>query len=75
MISPTEKEFIMSAGVPQLAAWPLSGRNADQEAFQRKLLGYSGHHGEKKQHLIMNQSSENGVAGARRGIEIPFRDL
>ena len=75
VISPTEKEFIMPAGVPQLAAWPLSGRNVEQEAFQRKLLGYSGHHGEGKQHLIMNQSSENGVAGARRGIEIPFRDL
>ena len=41
VISPTQKDFIMPMGVPQLAAWPLSGKSADQEAFQRELLIYS----------------------------------
>ena len=74
VISPTEKEFIMPAGVPQLAAWPVSGNNAEQNTFQKRLLGYSDDYGEEKRHQIMNQSSRNRVAGVRRGIEIPFRD-
>lgn len=75
VISPTQEKFIMPAGVPQLAAWPLLGRNADQKAFQKRLLDCSGHHGGEKHRLIMNHSSRGGVAGATREIEIPFVDL
>ena len=37
VISLSEREFIMPTGVPQLAAWPLSGKSADRVAFQQKL--------------------------------------
>ena len=60
--------------VPQLPTWPLSETNAEQEVFQRKLLGYSGQHGEGKQHLIMNPFSENGAAGLERDRD-SIRDL
>ena len=41
VVSPTQKDFIMPTGVPQLSAWPLSGNNVDQEDFQKQLQGYS----------------------------------
>lgn len=75
VFSPTGREFIIPAGVPQLAAWPLSGRGVDQKAFQRKLLDCSSHHGGVKRCQTMNHFSTNGVAGVRNGIEIPFEVL
>ena len=40
VISPTQQEFIMPAGVPQLVVWPLSGISGDQEVFQKKLQDF-----------------------------------
>ena len=72
VISPTQKNFIMPTGVPQLAAWPLSGRSVDQEAFWKKLLNYSQHPGELRHLQVMRVSSNIGIAGVRDGIEIPL---
>ena len=48
VISPIQRELIMQAGIPQLAAWPLSGCDVNQEAFQQRLLDYSQPPGETK---------------------------
>ena len=45
---PIQREFIMPAWVPHIAAWPLSGCNVIQEAFQQRLLDYSQPPGETK---------------------------
>jgi len=37
VISPTQEEFIIPAGVPQLVIWPLSGIKANQEGFQKEF--------------------------------------
>ena len=72
VVSPTQKDFIMPTGVPQLAAWPLSGNTVDQEDFQKQLQGYSQPPGGTKQSPIMNLSSNVGIAGVKSGIEIPL---
>ena len=38
----------MPAWIPQLVAWPLSGYDVNQEAFQQRLLDYSQPPGETK---------------------------
>ena len=75
VISPSEREFIMPAGVPQLAAWPLSGKSADREAFQQKLHGWSQLYCVPNQHHLMNPPLGNGTAGVWNGLEIPLRAL
>ena len=75
VISPSEREFIMPAGVPQLAAWPLSGKSADREAFQQKLHSWSQLHCVPNQHHLMHPSLGNGTAGVWNGVEIPLRAL
>ena len=61
VISPSERECIMPAGVPQLAAWPLSGKSADRVAFQQKLHSWSQLHCVPSQHHLMNPSLGNGT--------------
>ena len=68
-----EWEFIMPSGVPQLAAWPLSGNSADREAFQQQLCIWSQHPCDSRQHHHMNLSLGNGTADVWNRIEIPLR--
>ena len=56
--------------MPHLAAWPLSGKSANQEAFQRELLVYSQHPGGVRPPQVMKASSNAGIAGIRNGIEV-----
>ena len=72
VISPSQREFIMPTGVPQLAAWPLSGNSAGQEVFQQMLLGCSQHPGGTRPPHLMNPSSKCGTAGVWKGAEIPL---
>ena len=65
----------MPTGVPQLAAWPLSGNSANQEAFQQKLLSCSQHPGETRSLHLMNPSSKSGAVGVWKGVEIPLKVL
>ena len=53
----------MPVGVPQLAAWPLSGKSVDQVAFQQKLHSWSQLCCVPSQHHLMNLSLGNGTAG------------
>ena len=69
VISPTQEEFIMPSGVPQLVVWPLSGIAAEQEVFQKEPQGYWDLHGETKLNLHM------GIADLGSEIEIPLRAL
>ena len=41
VVSPTQKDFIMPTGVPQLAAWPSSGKNAGLSEGASDLLSAS----------------------------------
>ena len=75
VISPTQEEFIMPAGVPQLVVRPLTGIVAEQEAFQRELQCYWSQHGGTKLSLPMSHSSNGGIAGVRNGVEIPLGAL
>ena len=59
----------------QLAAWPISGDPAKQEAFQRELQSSSCAHGERSPSPPTTHSFTSGSAGALNGIEIPFMDL
>ena len=64
-----------ATGVPQLAAWPLSGKSVDQEDFQKQLQGYSQLPGGTRQPPVMTLSSNVGIAGVRNDIEIPLGAL
>ena len=48
-VTSRKRESIVSTGVPHLAAWPLSGIDADQKAFHQQLLSWSQHHGDPSQ--------------------------
>ena len=72
VISPTQEEFIMPAGVPQLVVWPLSGIKADQEGFQRELHDYWNPPGEIRPSQHMSHSLNVGLVGVRNGLEIPL---
>ena len=72
VISPTQQEFIMPSGVPQLVVWPLSGVPADRKAFQQRLHNYWKLHGEARQLQSMNPSSNSRIVGVRNGIGIPL---
>jgi hypothetical protein len=75
VISPVQKVFIMPEGVPQLAIWPLSGRSAEQQAFQRQLLNCSEPYREARLNPTSSLSSKSEIAGVRIGVEIPFKAL
>ena len=72
VISPTQEEFIMPSGVPQLVVWQLSGNGADQEAFQKQLQDYWSHHGGTTPNKHMSLSLNGGIAGVRNRIKIPL---
>ena len=75
VISPSQRELIMPAEVPQLAAWPLSGNSANREVFHQELLGCSQHPGEARPPQLMNPSSKRGTTGVWKEVEIPLKVL
>ena len=60
---------------PQLAVWPISGRNTEVKSFQRKLRHYSLKRGGPRPISLTTHSSTSGVAGVTEGVQIPFVDL
>ena len=72
VISPTQQEFIMPAGVPQLVVWPLSGISGDQEVFQKKLQDFWHPPGGTRQNQHMSLYSNGGIAGVRNRTKIPL---
>ena len=77
VISPTQEEFIMPAGVPQLVVWPLSSQHQSRlEGFSEgasRLLESSWREIRPNQH--MSHSSNIGLVGVRSGLEIPLEVL
>ena len=57
---------------PQLAMWPISGRDTETKSFQRKLPHYSSGPDGLKQTNPMTHFSTSGTTGAIGGIQIPF---
>ena len=60
---------------PQLAVWPVSGRDTELLAFQQQLQTSCWPPGGRSPHKLMTPYSEDGLAGVLRGIAIPFQDL
>jgi len=60
--------------LPQLAVWPISGRNLEVEVFQRQLKSSYLPPGEAKHPKPMTHTSRSGWAGVLNGALIPFQD-
>jgi len=60
--------------LPQLAAWPVSGRSLEVEAFQKLLRSSSSSPGEARHPHPTTPTSGSGWAGVLNGIWIPFQD-
>ncbi len=60
---------------PQLAAWPISGKNAEITSFRRKLARSSLARGGKKQVNPTTPSLGDGIAGVVDGVPIHFQAL
>ena len=60
---------------PQLAVWPISGRDTESMSFQRKLHPSCSNPGELRQIGLTTHSSGSGIAGVIHGVQIPFRVL
>ena len=66
---PTDQDFIMDQGVPELVAWPISGNPSNREEFLLKLQTSFYPHGTTTPCL------PNGQIGVSKGIGIPLLDL
>ena len=60
--------------LPQLAVWPISGKNLDMEVFQRQLKSSYLHPGEAKPPEPMILTLINGWASVLNRVLILFRD-
>ena len=60
---------------PQLAIWPISGRDSDARNFQKRLQALFSAHGGSRQTNRMTPCLGNGIAGVLDGVQIPFRAL
>jgi hypothetical protein len=63
------------ATTPQLAVWPISGKDIVTTKFQKKLRSSCSHHGGRNPPSHTTHSFKSGSAGALNGIPILFRDL
>jgi len=60
---------------PQLAVWPVSGRNTELLAFQPKLQTSCQPPGGQSPHKLTTPYSNDGLAGVLRRITIPFQSI
>jgi len=75
VVMPTQQEFLMKQGMPQLIPWPISGNPIHHEDFLRKLQASFSPPGETKTTLSMDPPLLNGLADLTSRVEITFRDL
>ena len=68
---PTGSQMEMA---PQLAVWPVSGKDYLVAAFQRKLLNSCCSHGGLSQPSHMTHTSVSGQASVLKGVVILFQD-
>ena len=60
---------------PQLAVWTMSGQNTPPRNFLEKLQNSSLPHGVRNRPRRTIPCSTNGLAGATKGVLIPFREI
>lgn len=60
--------------LPQLAVWPISGRNSDVATFQSQLKSSSSHPGGAKHPKPTTPTSGSGWVGVLNGVVIRFQD-
>ena len=72
---PSDQEFIMSQGVPDLVAWPISGNPSNHGEFLHKLQTSSCPPGGQKRNPTTIHCLPNGQIGVINGIGIPLLDL
>ena len=75
ILNPTNQEFIMKQGVPNLIAWPISGNPSLHEEYLHKLQTCYSPHGETKPTVVTTHTFQSGLIGVSKGIEIPLLDL
>ena len=63
------------ATTPQLAVWPISGKDIVTTKFQKKLRSSCSHHGGRSPPSHTTHFFKSGPAGALNRIPILFRDL
>ena len=74
LIQPTLPQS-MPEVVPQLAVWSISGDDTKTSNFRRKLQSSCSRHGGRNPPKHMTLNSRNGLAGAIKGVQIPFHAL
>jgi len=72
---PTDQDFIMDQGVPELVAWPISGNPSNHEEFLLKLQTSSCPHGGQRHNQTTTLCLPDGQIGVSKGIGIPLLDL
>ena len=79
---PPQKSLLQREGVqkvpemtPQLAVWPVSGRDIESASFLQKLWTSCSLPGGQSLLSHMSPSLESGLAGVHNGVLIPFQDL
>ena len=60
--------------VPQLAVWPVSGKDSLVAPFQRRLLNSCCSHGDPSQPNPTTHNFKSGLCGVLKGVAIPFQD-
>ena len=64
-----------SSRMEMAAVWPISGKDSQEAAFQKKLLNSCYNHGGPSQPTPMTHNFENGPCGVLKGVAIQFQDL
>jgi len=72
---PSNQEFLMTQGVPDLVAWPISGNPLHHKEFLQRLLTSSCPPGGQRLSLITAPCLPNGQIGVSNGVGIPLLDL
>ena len=61
--------------IPQLAVWPVSGRDTEAASFLQKLQTSCLPPGRRSSHNHTSLTLTSGLASVQNGVTIPFRDL
>jgi len=75
VLLPSNQEFLMKQGVPDLVAWPISGNPSHHKEFLQKLLSSSCPPGGQKLSRITTPCLPSGHVGVSNGVGIPLLDL
>ena len=75
VVTPTDQDFLMKEGVPQLIAWPISGDHTRHKDFLCRLQTSCLPHGGTRPTPTITPPLLDRLAGVNNRVEIPFLDL